>query len=80
MKSFLLLYLISISLCYYTTYDTSKDGNYKYYNEYLCSHDLIGKMGIGWNLGNSLECASEGKTNEGLSSETIGEINMLLGT
>ena len=73
MKTLLIFTLLTTILCYDITYDTSKaisDSNYKYFDEYLSNHDLVENMGQGWNLGNSLECASDGKTNEGLSSET----------
>ena len=73
MKSFLLLTLLTLTLTSSVTYDTSKavkDTSYKYFNTYLCAHDLLDNMGMGWNLGNSLDCAGDGFNNEGLSSET----------
>ena len=74
MKSFLALTLIALALTASVTYDTSKavkDTGSKYFNTYLCAHDLVDNMGMGWNLGNSLESASDGFKNEGVSSETL---------
>ena len=73
MKSFLAFALIGLSLTASVSYDTSKavkDTGSKTFNQYLCAHDLVDNMGMGWNLGNSFDAASDGFKNEGVSSET----------
>ena len=73
MKSFLALALVGLALTASVSYDTSKavkDTGSKTFNQYLCAHDLVDNMGMGWNLGNSFDAASDGFKNEGVSSET----------
>ena len=73
MKSLITLVLIGLALTASVSYDTSKavkDTGSKTFDDSITPHTLINNMGMGWNLGNSLECASDGFNNEGLSSET----------
>ena len=53
-------------------YDKEKiiiDQNSKEFHE-MTSEDLVDKLGLGWNLGNTLDALTYMKQNEGLSSET----------
>ncbi len=71
-KKLAFLALICLAFSQDLVFDRSKavvDNGYAYFDNNIKSPQLMYEMGLGWNLGNSLDCHN-GNYNEGLNSET----------
>ena len=71
-KKFAIFSLICLAFGQDLVFDRNlavKDSGYAYFDNKIQSPELMSQMGLGWNLGNSLDAYS-GNSNEGLDSET----------
>ena len=66
----ILLFFFASSQVVYDTSKAVKDWGNTYFDNSISSHNALDQMGLGWNLGNSLDAHNNGQQNEGLNSET----------